>query len=60
MILKIIEIKLKRIQSQRIPLNPRFFALFITHAPRKALWKQMTSQFERDVISRHNVPQIKT
>jgi len=43
MILNITEIKVKRFQSQRIPLNHRFFALFITHAPRNALWEPMTS-----------------
>jgi hypothetical protein len=59
MILQITEIKVKCIQSQRIPLNHRLFALFFTRAPRNALWKPMTSPFERDVISRHNFPQIK-
>lgn len=38
MILQITEIKVKRIQSQLTSLNPRFFALFITHAARNALW----------------------
>jgi len=60
MILHITEIKVKRFQSQRIPLKSRFFAFFITHAPRNALWKPMASLFERDVISRSNFPQIKT
>lgn len=49
-ILQIAEIKVKRMQSQLTSLNPRFFALFITHAARIALWKPMTSQYECDVI----------
>jgi hypothetical protein len=54
-ILQIIEFKVKRLQSQRAPLDPRVFGLFITHGP----WNARVKVDDNAVgMRRHFPPQF--